>query len=183
VNTASSIGSVGSVGSITVLGLDPGSRVTGYGLVRETSGVLTLVAAGTIRTESLATSDLAGRLGLIFKGIVRIMREFPPDEAAVENVFGGKSVVSALKLGQARGAALAALAGADIPVYAYEPTKVKKSLVGTGHAEKTQVAFMIGQLLGSKQKFAADATDALAVAVCHLNHRRFLKLAGPKGTV
>jgi crossover junction endodeoxyribonuclease RuvC len=163
---------------ITVLGLDPGSRVTGYGVVREASGVLTLVSAGTIRTESLATSDLAGRLGLIFKGVTRIMREYPPDEAAVENIFGGKSVASALKLGQARGAALAALAGADIPVYAYEPTKVKKSLVGAGRAEKTQVAFMIGQLLGSKVKFAADATDALAVAVCHLNHRRFLKMGG-----
>jgi crossover junction endodeoxyribonuclease RuvC len=169
---------VNAAGGVIVLGLDPGSRVTGYGVVREASGVLTLVCAGTIRTESLATSDLAGRLGLIFKGVSKIMREYPPDEAAVENVFGGKSVASALKLGQARGAALAALAGADIPVYAYEPTKVKKSLVGAGRAEKTQVAFMIGQLLGSKVKFAADATDALAVAVCHLNHRRFLKMGG-----
>jgi crossover junction endodeoxyribonuclease RuvC len=164
--------------AVTVLGLDPGSRCTGYGVVREVSGVLTLVAAGTIRTESLPTDDLCGRLGMIFKGVVEVLREHGPDEAAVENVFGGKSIASALKLGQARGAALAALAGAGIPVHEYEPTKVKKSLVGAGRAEKTQVAFMIGRLLGSNRKFAADATDALAVAVCHLNHRRFLKMGG-----
>ena len=112
------------------------------------------------------------RCGRIFKELSSLIADFSPAEAAVENVFAGKNIMSALKLGQARGAALAACAGAGLVVASYEPTLVKRAVVGTGRAEKEQVAFMIGRLLGTTRKFAADASDALAVAVCHLNERR-----------
>ena len=162
--------------SLCVLGLDPGSRNTGWGFVREESGVLTLVDAGVIRVERLGGMDL--RLGAIFEALAELLARHRPAEAALEDVFVSKNPASALKLGQARGAAMAACAVAGVRVHAYEPTLVKKSLVGTGRAEKTQVAFMVAQVLGCRNALAVDATDALAVAVCHLNQRRFRRLAG-----
>lgn len=159
---------------IMVLGLDPGSRNTGWGVVSEVSGVLSLVEAGVIRVESLG--GVAVRLGAIYERVSGIVARLAPDEAAVEDVFVSRSAASALKLGQARGAAIAACAVAGLAVHAYEPTLVKKSLVGTGRAEKQQVAFMVGQVLGCREKLAVDASDALAVAVCHLNQRRFRRL-------
>lgn len=162
--------------SLCVLGLDPGSRNTGWGFVREESGVLTLVEAGVIRVERLGGMDL--RLGAIFEALAELLARHRPAEAALEDVFVSKNPASALKLGQARGAAMAACAVAGVRVHAYEPTLVKKSLVGTGRAEKTQVAFMVAQVLGCRNALAVDATDALAVAVCHLNQRRFRRLAG-----
>ncbi len=162
---------------LTVLGLDPGSRFTGYGLVREVSGQATLVAAGVIRTP--VKKPMPERLGVIYQGVAGIIAEHGPDEAAVENVFVSKSVPSALKLGQARGAAMAACAVAGLPMAEYEPTLVKKSVVGTGRADKAQVAFMVARILGVKDPgWAEDASDALAVAICHLNQRRMKKLAG-----
>jgi len=161
---------------LCVLGLDPGSRNTGWGFVREESGVLTLVEAGVIRVERLGAMDL--RLGAIFEALAGLLARHRPAEAALEDVFVSKNPASALKLGQARGAAMAACAVAGVRVHAYEPTLVKKSLVGTGRAEKTQVAFMVAQVLGCRNALAVDATDALAVAVCHLNQRRFRRLAG-----
>ncbi len=161
---------------ITVLGLDPGSRNTGWGIVREQSGVLTLVDAGVIRVQCLGEMDV--RLGAIFDALSGFLTRHRPDEAAMEDVFVSKNVSSALKLGQARGAAMAACAVAGVRVHAYEPTVVKKSLVGVGRAEKSQVAFMVAQVLGCRKTLAADASDALAVAVCHLNQRRFRRLAG-----
>ena len=162
---------------LTVLGLDPGSRVTGYGLVSEASGQATLVAAGVIRTP--VKKSMAERLGVIFQGVAGLIAEYGPMEAAIENVFVSKSVPSALKLGQARGAAMAACAVADLLVAEYEPTLVKKSVVGVGRADKAQVAFMVARILGVKDPgWAEDASDALAVAVCHLNQRRMKKLAG-----
>jgi len=162
------------VSEIVVLGIDPGSVCTGYGVIREVSGQAGMLAAGTIRTRS--KQDLGVRLGLIFTRLTEIIGKYKPLEAAVENVFVAKAPASALKLGQARGAAIAACAVQGLPVFAYEPTKVKKSLVGVGRAEKKQVAFMVGQILGQKPDWAVDAGDALAVAVCHLNERRFAKL-------
>ena len=159
---------------VTILGLDPGSRNTGWGVVREVSGVLTLVDAGVIRVQSLGGMD--ARLGAIFTAVAGILARHAPDEAAVEDVFVAKSAASALKLGQARGAVIAACAVAGVGVHAYEPTVVKKSLVGSGRAEKTQVAFMVGQVLACRELLAVDASDALAVAVCHLNQRRFKRL-------
>lgn len=161
---------------LLVLGLDPGSRTTGWGLVAERGGTLSLVDAGTISLTG--SDDMAVRCGRIFSELSALIADFSPAEAAVENVFAGRNVMSALKLGQARGAALAACATAGLPVASYEPTLVKRAVVGTGRAEKDQVAFMIGRLLGTTRKFAADASDALAVAVCHLNERRMRRLAG-----
>ena len=159
-----------------ILGLDPGSRVTGYGFVRECSGVLTLVAAGVVRTGS--ETDFCRRLGIIYTAVAELIGRHGPVEVAVENVFMAKNAATALKLGQARGAALAACAVAGLPIYSYEPTLIKKSLVGTGRAEKTQVAFMVGRVLACRETFAVDATDALAAAVCHLNQRRLTRLCG-----
>ncbi|WP_428566770.1 MAG: crossover junction endodeoxyribonuclease RuvC [Solidesulfovibrio sp. DCME] len=161
-----------------VLGLDPGSRVTGYGFVRERSGVLELVAAGVVRTA--AESDFCRRLGVIYSAVAELIAVHKPVEAAVENVFVSKNPGTALKLGQARGAALAACAVAGLPVFSYEPTVIKKSLVGVGRAEKSQVAFMVARVLACRETFAADATDALAVAVCHLNQRRLTRLCGAR---
>ncbi len=158
------------------MGIDPGSRITGYGVIRDVSGVLSLVEAGVVRTESSASLDQ--RLGSIFTRLCEIIAVHRPEESAVENVFQARNAASALKLGQARGAAIVACAQADIPVFSYEPTMVKKSLVGVGRAEKSQVAFMVARLLGvSKPDWATDSSDALAVAVCHVNQRRFFRLA------
>jgi crossover junction endodeoxyribonuclease RuvC len=157
-----------------ILGLDPGSRVTGYGFVRERSGVLELVAAGVVRTG--AETDFSRRLGIIYTRVAALIVQYGPTEAAVENVFVSKNPGTALKLGQARGAALAACAVAGLPVAAYAPTIIKQSLVGTGRAEKSQVAFMVGRVLACREIFAVDATDALAAAVCHLNQRRLTRL-------
>ncbi|RQD57640.1 MAG: crossover junction endodeoxyribonuclease RuvC [Desulfonatronovibrio sp. MSAO_Bac4] len=161
-----------------VLGIDPGSRCTGFGLISESSGVLSLIKAGTVRTESL--DDMSMRLAKIFQEICRLIDEFLPAEAAVEEIFMARNASSALKLGQARGAAIVACAHNNIPVFSYEPTMVKKSIVGVGRAGKDQVAFMVARLLGSKGGWAKDASDALAVAVTHLNQRRASRLKGWK---
>lgn len=162
---------------VTVLGIDPGSTCTGWGVVRETSGVLSLVACGCIRPKS---EQFSARIGEIFCDLSEIIALHQPQEAAVEDVFGGKSIMSALKLGQARGAAVAACAAHNLAVFSYPPTKVKQALVGAGRADKSQVAFMVARFLGlgAAPKWAADTSDALGVAVCHLNMRRMLKLTG-----
>ncbi len=159
---------------IIVLGIDPGSRCCGYGLVRESSGQLSLLDTGTIRPpvkESLST-----RLGYLFATLVKLIETHKPHVASVEEAFFARNASSALKLGQARGALLTACAHKHIPVHSYAPTEVKKTLVGAGRAEKSQVAFMVAQLLGCKGKWASDASDALALAICHLNQRRFQRL-------
>ena len=159
-----------------VLGIDPGSRITGYGLIREVSGRLSLVDAGTIRTAADAEMDV--RLGQIFFGLVEIISQHRPANSAIENVFQARNPSSALKLGQARGVAIAACTQGRVPVFSYEPTMIKKSIVGVGRAEKSQVAFMVARLLGvSRPDWALDASDALAVAICHVNQQRFLRLA------
>lgn len=164
-----------------VIGIDPGSIKTGWGVVREKSGVLELVDCGVIRTENseakLAgrnSSEFAARLALIFHSLAAILEQHKPEAAAVEQIFTSRNTASALKLGQARGAAIAACASRNLKIFDYEPTLVKKSLVGAGRAEKEQVAFMVGRLLNVKVKdWALDTTDALAVAICHLSQRRF----------
>jgi crossover junction endodeoxyribonuclease RuvC len=158
-------------GGVIVLGLDPGSRCTGFGFVRERSGVVELLETGTIRPP--AEADLCNRLGHIFRGLSELIHRFTPHEAAVEDVFISKNSSSALKLGQARGAALTACSVCGLPTSAYSPALVKKTLVGGGRADKQQVAFMVGQILGRKPSWAADSSDALAVAICHLNLRRW----------
>jgi len=162
---------------LVVIGLDPGSRVTGYGIVREISGKAELVEAGTVRTPQ--DRPMAARLGVIFERLTELIKGHGPVEAAIENVFVSRNPSSALKLGQARGAAIAACAVQGLPVAEYEPSKVKKNLVGLGNAPKDQVAFMVAHCLGIKKPdWAEDASDALAVAICHLNERRMRKLTG-----
>lgn len=161
-----------------VLGIDPGSRCTGYGIISERSGTLSLVEAGTVRLDSM--DDMSRRLARVFAELSALINRFEPDEAAVEEIFTAKNASSALKLGQARGAVIVACSNKGIPVYSYEPTMVKKSIVGGGRATKDQVSFMVARLLGSKGGWAKDASDALAVAITHLNQRRMSRLRGWK---
>lgn len=158
---------------VTVIGIDPGSQCLGWGVLREASGVLSLVDCGTVRPKG---ETFSYRLGALFTELSIILDRHKPDEAAVESVFTHKNIVSALKLGQARGVAVAACAAHGIPVTDYEPTQVKKNLVGVGRAEKSQVAFMVGHMLGKKPDWAVDTSDALACAICHLNTRRMHRL-------
>ena len=158
---------------LTVIGIDPGSQCMGWGVVRESSGVLSLVDCGVLRPKG---EEFSERLAALFTELSALVAAHRPDEAAVEDVFTHKNMLSALKLGQARGVAVAACAAHGVTVADYPPALVKKTLVGTGRAEKTQVAFMVGQILGRKPTWAVDASDALAVAVCHLNTRRMNRL-------
>ncbi|MFW6054579.1 MAG: crossover junction endodeoxyribonuclease RuvC [Thermodesulfobacteriota bacterium] len=168
--------SPGSRDGRLILGLDPGSRSTGYGLVLERSGILTLIETGTIRPRG--TNDLSQRLGEIFQGVSGVIQKYQPLAAAVEDIFVARNTASALKLGQARGAVLTACAQHGLPVHPYEPTLIKKSLVGVGRAGKEQVAFMVGQLLGVRPDWAKDSSDALGAAICHLNQQRLGRLQG-----
>ncbi|MCA1945108.1 MAG: crossover junction endodeoxyribonuclease RuvC [Desulfovibrio sp.] len=166
---------------VRVLGIDPGSRVAGYALVEERSGTVSLVQAGTLRPDPAL--PMAQRMARLYRGIADLIDQYTPDEAAMEEIFTAKNAASALVLGQARGAILAACGMHAVPLASYEPSVVKKTLVGTGRAEKEQVAFMVRRILGlpDTTPYATDATDAMAVAVCHLNHRRFARLAATAG--
>lgn len=147
-----------------ILGIDPGSLVTGYGLI-ESDGVRNRhVDSGALR---LGAGDMAARLRLLFEGVTELVRRETPEQAAVECVFMNKNADSALKLGQARGVVIAALAVAGVPVFEYAPRAIKQAVVGTGAAAKEQVQHMVAVLLGLKGELQADAADALAVALCH----------------
>lgn len=160
-----------------VLGLDPGSRATGYGLVAPGPGGrgLTLVAAGTIRSNPKA--PLAHRLLEIHRGVAEMIYRFQPEQVAVEGLFHAKNAKSALVLGQARGVTLLAAAQAGLEVFEYSPASVKMALVGNGRAAKEQVRAMVKRLLGQEPPGGLDASDALALAITHL-HSRHLKTQG-----
>lgn len=163
--------------SITILGIDPGSQRTGWGIVREVSGVVQLVECGIIRTQS-AGKEFSARLARIYHELNAVLVRHAPEEAAIEQVFTAHNAATALKLGQARGVAVAACAAHGLTVSDYEPTLVKKSVVGTGRAEKEQVAFMVKRMLNVRgADWALDTSDALAVALCHLSMRRYRQLA------
>lgn len=153
-----------------LMGLDPGLRVTGWGVVDVVDGCLSHVADGALTTD--AGRPLAERLTQIADGLVRVIAAYGPQEAAVEETFVNRNAVSTLKLGQARGVVLLIPAQAGIPVTEYLPNLVKKSVVGTGHAAKEQVQLMIRMLLPGAAISTPDAADALAVAVCHAHHRQ-----------
>lgn len=156
----------------TVIGIDPGSQRTGWGIVTESSGVLRLVDCGIIRTRA-GDMEFSSRLAFIYHALREILTRYSPDEAAIEQVFTAKNSQSALKLGQARGVAVAACAASSLHVSDLEPTLVKKSLVGSGRAEKEQVAFMVKRLLNIRTAdWALDTSDALAVAICQLSMAR-----------
>ena len=160
--------------AIRILGLDPGLRRTGWGVIEIDGARLTHVAHGVIAPkDSLPFSE---RLLALFEGISAIVAEHVPHEAAVEETFMNNNAASALKLGHARAMALVAPARAGLPVAEYAATVVKKSVVGTGAADKTQVAFMIARLLPKAGPASADAADALAVAIAHAHARKARKL-------
>jgi len=147
-----------------IIGIDPGSRLTGYGIIQKEGQKLTFIDAGTIRTE---TTEMPERLKRIFAGIDRIVKFHGPTEAAVEQVFMAQNPDSALKLGQARGAAIAALVNLDLQVAEYTARQIKQSVVGYGAADKEQVQMMVMKLLNLNIKPQQDAADALAAAICH----------------
>ena len=147
-----------------VLGIDPGSRITGYGLIDVQGSRLALVDCGCIRTESPVFPQ---RLQEIFAGLCQIIDQHMPTEVAIEEVFMGRNPASALKLGQARGSALVACLQRHLPVAEYAPRQIKLALVGRGGADKAQVQHMVKAILGLQGQLQADAADALAVAICH----------------
>lgn len=162
-----------------ILGIDPGSRATGYGVIEAVGNRLRYVACGCIRTTG---DDHPQRLRMIFEGLGAVIEEFSPQECAIEDVFLGKSVSSALKLGQARGSALVACMTHDLPVSEYTARTVKQSVTGSGAGDKLQVQHMVRVLLGLRGKLQADAADALAIAICHANTRdSLIKVAAASG--
>jgi crossover junction endodeoxyribonuclease RuvC len=160
-----------------VLGIDPGSRITGYGLVDQQGSRLVHVDNGAIFTDK--AKDFPDRLRLIFEGITAVIRQYSPDAVAVEDIFVSANVRSALKLGQARGAAIAAAVNVGLPVAEYTALQVKQAVVGQGRAAKDQVQKMMRILLALPEVAQADASDALAVAVCHINSYAISSQTGP----
>jgi crossover junction endodeoxyribonuclease RuvC len=159
-----------------ILGIDPGSRLTGYGVVRQTGQKFEYIASGCIR---LTLNDIPDRLKQIFDGVSEIIQQNQPDVFAIEQVFMARNPDSALKLGQARGAAIVAAKNAGLEVFEYSARQVKQAVVGTGAADKTQVQHMIRTLLKLPGNPQADAADALAVAMCHGHtHQSLLNMAG-----
>ena len=147
-----------------ILGIDPGSRSTGYGIIDDQPQGPVMVVQGCIRTQS---ENFPERLKQIYDGVFSIAREYAPNELAIEQVFVHKNADSALKLGQARGAAICGALAAGLPVYEYAAREVKQALVGKGSADKTQVQHMVKILLGLSEPLQIDASDALGVALCH----------------
>ncbi|BAE74535.1 crossover junction endodeoxyribonuclease [Sodalis glossinidius str. 'morsitans'] len=147
-----------------ILGIDPGSRITGYGIVRQEGCKLTYLGSGCIRTK---VDDLPARLKLIYAGVSEIITQFQPDCLAIEQVFMAKNADSALKLGQARGVAIVVAMNLDLPVFEYAARQVKQTVVGSGAAEKSQVQHMVRTLLKLPANPQADAADALAIAITH----------------
>jgi len=153
-----------------ILGIDPGSRITGYGLVEALSGKVRCVDYGCIK---LGTGRVELRLATLFQELLDLGAKYQPVEVAIEKVFVGKNVSSALKLGQARGVALMFAGREGLPIFEYSPTEIKKATVGRGHADKAQVQHMMKVLLGLQSIPPPDAADALAVAICHAHTSSF----------
>ncbi|MGE4529226.1 MAG: crossover junction endodeoxyribonuclease RuvC [Rhodospirillaceae bacterium] len=152
-----------------LIGLDPGLRVTGWGIVEAEGNRLSYVGCGVVGSE--AGLSLAERLTMLHTGILEVLKRYAPDEAAVEETFVNRNPTSTLKLGQARGVVMLAPALLGIPVAEYPPNLIKKTVVGTGHAAKPQVGLMVRALLPGADPQIADAADALAVAICHARYR------------
>ncbi|MCX5516355.1 crossover junction endodeoxyribonuclease RuvC [Kaistia algarum] len=155
--------------AIRILGIDPGLRRTGWGLVEVRGNALSFIASGTVRAP--LDGEMAHRLVALHQGLTQIVAGFQPDEAAVEQTFVNKDAAGTLKLGQARGIALLVPALAGISVAEYSPNSVKKTIVGTGHAGKDQIRMMVRVLLPKADFDSDDAADALGVAICHIHHR------------
>lgn len=156
-------------GAVRILGIDPGLRRTGWGVVESAGNTLSFVACGSVASDERA--PLAERLAALHDGLATVLSRYTPTEAAVEETFVNSDSRGALKLGQARGIALLVPAQAGLKVAEYAPNLVKKSIVGAGRAEKAQVRMMIGVLLPKADPETDDACDALAIAICHAHHR------------
>ncbi len=159
-----------------ILGIDPGSMATGYGIISTTScgRDVSFVTSGVIRTNP-STSFLS-RLKVLYQGIEAVISQFKPEVAAVEEVFVSRNVKAALKLGHARAAAVMAALNHDLVVYEYTPLEIKKAVVGYGKAQKAQVQKMISIILNLNSRLPQDASDALAVALCHAQGQRVNRL-------
>ena len=160
---------------VRIIGIDPGLRNTGWGVIAQDGTRLSYVADGTLHSD--AGKPLAERLLELHAQLIDVIREHQPDEAAVEETFVNTDARATLKLGQARGALMLAPAILKLPVAEYAPNTVKKAVVGAGHAEKDQVKHMVRLLLPKAMMRTADSTDALAVAICHAHYRGSQKLA------
>ena len=154
-----------------ILGIDPGSRITGYGVIKQLGAKFEYLGSGCIRMQG---DELASRLQQIFNGVSEIISQFQPTSFAIEQVFMAKNPDSALKLGQARGAAIVAATNHQLPVAEYSARQIKQSVVGKGNADKTQVQHMVTHLLKLSATPQADAADALAVALCHSHTQQSL---------
>lgn len=166
-----------------ILGIDPGSRFTGYGVIQQQGRTFTYLGSGCIKALSQG-EDLASRLQTIFSGVSEIILQFKPDRFAIEQVFMAKNPDSALKLGQARGAAIVAATNSGLTISEYSARQIKQAVVGTGGADKSQVQHMVKTILRLPGTPQADAADALAVALCHgHSHESLTKLAGQANKV
>lgn len=160
---------------VRILGVDPGLRSTGWGVIESAGNSLVFIASGTIPTNAKAA--LALRLNELYDGLEAVLREYAPQEAAVETTFVNRDAAATLKLGQARGIALLVPARAGIPVAEYAPNAVKKSVTGTGHGDKKQIQMMVRTLMPKADFSSEHAADALAVAICHGHMRGQAALA------
>lgn len=151
-----------------ILGIDPGSRITGYGVLEATPRGIRYVASGCIRVKS---DEFPERLKQIFDGVSQVIELYRPEQMAIEQVFMHKNADSALKLGQARGAAICATLNRDLPVFEYAARQVKQALVGKGNADKLQVQHMVKILLSIQGDMQIDASDALAIGLCHSHYQ------------
>jgi crossover junction endodeoxyribonuclease RuvC len=158
-----------SARAIRILGIDPGLRRTGWGVIAATGNRIAFIACGVVAPED--SLELAQRLAALHRGLAAVIAEHAPDEAAVEATFVNGNAASTLKLGQARGIALLAPAQAGLAVAEYAPNLVKKTVVGVGHADKRQIGAMVRVLLPRAETRGADAADALAIAITHAHHR------------
>lgn len=157
-----------------ILGIDPGLQHTGWGIISTNGNQISFISCGTV--HSTPKSDMAQRLIQLHDGIKQAISLYKPEEAAIEETFVNKNSLSSLKLGQARGAIMLSIAMHGLSVAEYSTNLIKKSLVGTGHADKQQVAMMVKTLLPSSNANGADASDALAVAICHAHQRTITQL-------
>ena len=162
-----------------ILGIDPGSRITGFGIVEFSSGNLVPIECGNL---TISNGSMGQRLYDLATGLEEIIERTAPVEVAVERVFVGINAESALKLGQARGVALLTAAKYKLPISEYSPNQIKKAVVGRGHADKNQMKFMVKTLLNLPEMPMTDAADALAVAVCHCHTRRINSLVSGVST-
>jgi crossover junction endodeoxyribonuclease RuvC len=159
-----------------ILGIDPGLQHTGWGIISAQNNQISFISCGTIHSNS--KDDMAKRLTQLHQGIKQAISLYRPVEAAIEETFVNKNSLSSLKLGQARGAIMLSVALEGLALAEYSTNMVKKSVVGTGHADKEQVAMMVKTLLPASNAASADASDALAVAICHAHQRTITKLTG-----